>query len=195
MKPVVLIGRGGHALSCLDVLRATKQYDVLGYVDKTQTGDWEGLPCLGNDSELSRVLKTCSSVVIAIGQVESSEVRRNVVERLQKLGAQFPVIVAPTAYVASGVKLGEGTIVMHGAHVGPGVVAGSFNIFNTKSLIEHGCQLGSFIHVATAAVINGDVSVSDNVFIGSNSVLCQGIRVPPSAFVQAGAFIGRKHDW
>ncbi len=84
---------------------------------------------------------------------------------------------------------------MHGAHVGPGTYIGSFNILNTRSLIEHGVKTEDFVHVSTAAVVNGDVSVGHDSFVGSNSVLCHGIKVPAEAFVQAGAFIGRKHVW
>ena len=197
MTPIILIGKGGHALACLDVLQINKNFQVIGYVDSIGSlgGDWEGIPFLGTDAELPTILQKCSNVFIAIGQVKHSEVRRKAVQQLRLLNATFPAVISPKAHVAFGARIAEGTIVMHGAHIGPGTNIGAFNILNTRSLIEHGAITGEFVHVSTAAVVNGDVKIGDNVFIGSNSVLCHGIEIPDNSFVQAGEFIGRKHAW
>ena len=197
MKSIVMIGRGGHALSCLDVIRSTRQFKVVGYVDSPGStgGEWEGLQFLGTDLDLPKIVKECPDFFIGVGQIESSALRNKIVSSLRELGASFPVIISPKAHVAEGVKIKEGTIVMHGSHVGPGADIGSFNILNTRSLIEHGVKTEEFVHVSTAAVVNGDVTISKECFIGSNSVLCHGIKLPPGSFVQAGAFIGRKHVW
>ena len=34
MKEIILIGAGGHAKSCLDVLLLSKKFKVLGFIDK-----------------------------------------------------------------------------------------------------------------------------------------------------------------
>ncbi len=197
MKTIIMIGRGGHALSCLDVIRNTGQFNVIGYVDSPDSvgGDWEGLKFLGTDLDLSKIVKDCPDFFIGIGQIESSSLRKKIVNKLRDLGGNFPVVISPKAHIAFGAKIKEGTIVMHGSHVGPGADIGAFNILNTRSLIEHGVKTEEFVHVSTAAVVNGDVTISNECFIGSNSVLCHGIKLPPGAFVQAGAFIGRKHVW
>ncbi len=197
MTPIIILGKGGHALASLDVIRTTKEFEVLGYVDSPGSAgrEWEGIKFLGTDDQLAGLVKTCPNFFIGIGQIESSAIRKKIVQKLKELGAKFSAIVSPKAHVASGAKIGEGTIVMHGSHVGPGSKIGSFNILNTRSLIEHGSLTGDFVHVSTAAVVNGDVLIGYDSFIGSNSVLCHGIKVPEKAFVQAGEFIGRKHVW
>lgn len=195
MIPLIIIGRGGHALSCLDVIRTTNMFDVKGYIDTEKGSDWEGLKCLGTDADLPALVKTCPNFFLGVGQIQSSSIRKKIVQNLKSLSGKFPVIISPKAHVATGSQIGEGTIVMHGGHVGPGAKIGAFNILNTKSLLEHGAVTGDFVHVSTAAVVNGDVIIGDDAFIGSNSVLCQGIKIPAGAFVQAGQFIGRKHDW
>lgn len=197
MKEIILIGRGGHALSCLDVIRSLTNFKVIGHVDAPGSagGVWEGVPFLGTDDDLPKLIKKSTSVVIGIGQVKNSDLRRTLVNKLKDLGADFPIVVSPRAYIAPTAHVGVGTIVMHDAYVGPNAVVGEFSILNTKSLVEHGASIGDFVHVATAAVVNGDVKVSNDVFLGSNSVTCQGIEIPNKAFVQAGQFIGRKHVW
>lgn len=197
MTSLVIIGRGGHALACLDVIRSTKSFDILGYVDSPGSpgGEWEGIRFLGTDENLNEVFKMCPNFFIGVGQIESSAVRRKIVSKLRDLKAKFPIIISPKAHVAEGSNISEGTIVMHGSHVGPGANVGSFNILNTRSLVEHGTSTGEFVHISTAAVVNGDVYIGSDSFIGSNSVLCHGIKIPEKAFVQAGEFIGRKHVW
>ncbi len=34
MQNIIIIGSGGHALSCLDVLVSSKQYSVKGYISE-----------------------------------------------------------------------------------------------------------------------------------------------------------------
>ena len=34
MKKIILIGAGGHAESCLDVINLTKKFKILGFIDK-----------------------------------------------------------------------------------------------------------------------------------------------------------------
>jgi sugar O-acyltransferase (sialic acid O-acetyltransferase NeuD family) len=197
MIPLVLIGRGGHALACLDVIQTLSQFNVIGYVDadETNTGDWEGLPFLGSDKDLAEIVKKCQNFFLGIGQIKNSDVRIQLVNKLRQLNAHFPVVISPKAYVSSRSKIAEGTIVMHGSHVGPGASIGAFNILNTKSLLEHGSMTGDFVHISTSAVVNGDSKVGSHSFIGSNAVLCHGIDVPERAFIQAGQFVGKKYAW
>jgi sugar O-acyltransferase (sialic acid O-acetyltransferase NeuD family) len=197
MKDLIIMGKGGHALSCLDVIKSTNQYNVIGYVDVAgNMGDtWFGLPFLGTDSELPELVKKCSNFFLAIGQIKNSDLRKKTVSLLKKLDANFPVIVSPKSHIGFESQIGEGSIVMHGAHVGPGAIIGEFGILNTHCLIEHGVKVGSFVHVSTGTVVNGDVEIGNEVFLGSNSVVCHGMKIPDLAFVQAGEFIGRKHVW
>lgn len=195
MTPLILIGNGGHALACLDVIATTGKFKLLGYVAEENAGSWNGLPCLGQDKDLPTLMKECPNVFLGIGQIKNPDLRKTLVAKLKSLGAVFPVIISPKAHVSTLSHIAEGTIVMHGAHVGPGAMIGAYNILNTRSLIEHGSRTGDFVHVSTAAVVNGDVTIGHEVFVGSNSVLCHGINIPDRAFVQAGQFIGRKHAW
>ncbi len=191
-----MLGRGGHALSCLDIIKSTKQFEVVGYVDNTEEKDaWYGIPFLGTDNDLSALVKKCPNFFLGIGQIQNSKIRQALVLKLRALNAVFPVIISPNAHIGMGAEIAEGSILMNGVHLGPASVVGEFGILNTHSIVEHGVKLGAFVHVSTAAVVNGDVQVGEGSFIGSNSVLCHGIKVPEDSFVQAGAFIGRKHVW
>ena len=194
---LLLFGNGGHALACLDVIRATKRYNVVGYIDSDsgKKDDWEGIPCVGTDLELATIIKPKMNLFLGVGQIQSTLLRRSIIDLVAKYDVCFPVIQSPYSYVSDLASVGRGTIIMHHAFVGPRVKIGEFNILNNKSSLEHGSQTDSFVHLATASVINGDVKIGSDVFVGSNSVICQGIEVPSNSFIQAGTFVGRKHDW
>jgi sugar O-acyltransferase (sialic acid O-acetyltransferase NeuD family) len=196
MIPMVMIGSGGHALSCLDVIKTTNKFNVIGYVDSVAIkGPWQGIPYLGTDADLPFIVRDCPNFFLGIGQIRDARLRTSISEKLKNLNACFPVVISPYSYVAMGASISEGTIVMNGSYLGPGSKVGAFGILNTKSIIEHGVELDAFVHVSTAAVINGDVKVGAETFIGSNSVLCHNITIPKKSFIQAGTFIGRKHEW
>ena len=190
MEKIIIIGSGGHALSCLDVINSSGQYNCVGYMDLQQNQDlkWKSLPYLGNDDDYAKVSASYPLFCLAVGQIESSNARENIAAKVLSAGGSFPVIVAKTAHVSSTATLAEGTVVMHGVHVGPHATIGRFNILNTKSLIEHGVTTGDFCHVSTAAVVNGDVIIGERSFVGSNAVLRQSLNLPAASFVQAGQF-------
>lgn len=197
MTKIVIIGSGGHALSCLDVILATKSFEIVGYVDRQKSQDkhFATIPYLGDDDQALDVVINVGTVFLGIGQIENAELRKKLVKQYSELGVEFPSIVSPLAYVSPLSTISAGTIVMHKAYVGPGVQVGSHCILNTNSHLEHGVTVGDYSHISTASVVNGDVVIGRECFIGSNSTLCHGIRVPDHSFVQASRFIGRKHEW
>lgn len=42
-------------------------------------------------------------------------------------------------------------------------------------LIEHGCSTGDHLHVARGAILAGDVNARDYAYIGSGTIVRQGI--------------------
>ena len=36
MKPIILIGGGGHCISCIDVIEMTKEFSILGIIDSSK---------------------------------------------------------------------------------------------------------------------------------------------------------------
>jgi len=195
MKELVIIGSGGHALSCLDVIQSTSEFKIVGFVDNILKEKWLGLSWLGTDKDLLEISKKCNHFFIGVGQIKDSLIRQRIYQQITSFNGNLPTIISPNAYVSPMAKIGQGSIVMHGSHVGPEARIGEGCILNTKCLIEHGAQIGKFVHASTAAVVNGDVVVGAGSFLGSNSVICHGVKIPHNSFIQAGQFIGRKHEW
>lgn len=192
MKPIILIGGGGHCISCIDVIEMTKEFSILGIIDSskkkgTKILDYE---VIGDDNDIEILSKTCVNFLITIGQIKSHLIRQEIYLKLKKLNLKLPIIISPLSYVSRYADINEGTIVMHDAIINAGAKLGKCNIINSKSLIEHEVLVGDFCHISTSSIVNGQTVIEDNCFIGSNSVLVNNIKIKKNSIIPAGKRIG-----
>ena len=191
MDEIILIGTGGHARSCIDVLELEGQFELAGLIDKEKTDNLDNLrnPIIGNDDDLKVLRQKYSNALIAVGQIKSPKIRIRLYELLKQMNYNLPVIISPNAYVSKNANICEGTIVMHGAIVNSNARIGKNCIINNRALIEHDVIIGNHCHIATGAVINGEVSVGDETFIGNGVVTKQCISIGKNCVFGAGAVV------
>ena len=190
-RQIILLGTGGHARSCIDVIEQNNNCLIAGLVEKkdSKINLFSGYPILGSDEDLNDLRKKYKNVLIALGQIRSPEMRKTLYFRLKVLKYFFPVIISPLAYVSSNAEIGEGTIVMHGAIVNAGAKIGANCIINSTALIEHDAVIGDHCHVATGAIINGGVKINQGTFIGSGSRLKQKISIGKNCVIGIGSIV------
>lgn len=193
-NPLLILGAGGHAIACIDVIEAEGKYQVRGIlgVSGEEGKDILGYRILGTDEALPQLLRDCPSVLIAVGQIKTASLRKSLFEKARGLGAKFPVIRSPVARISPYAVLGEGTIVMHGTTVQPGVRVGENCILNSHCLLEHGVSIGNHCHVSTGAILNGEARIGHGCFIGSRAVLQDRAVVPDGGLVPMGEIVRRK---
>jgi len=184
----LLVGAGGHAKACIDVIEAEGQFDISGIV---------GLPpelgksvlaykVIAQDEDLPQLRERFAHAFVTAGHIRGPELRRRLFDLLQRYHFNLPIVVSPNAYVSSHADLGPGTIVMHGAVVNAGATIGCNCIINSQALIEHDAGIGDHCHISTAAVVNGGVRIGEGAFIGSNSTLRQYITIGEGCFIGMG---------
>ena len=188
-KPsIILIGAGGHARACIDVVEIEGRFAIAGMLGLSQEIGAQilGYSVLGADSDLPEFAQKVGFALVAIGQIKNPQPRMHLFQQLQIVGCDLPVIVSPNAYVSPHAKLGEGTIVMHGAIINAGAVIGQNCIINSNALIEHDACISNHCHISTAATINGGACVGEGCFIGSSTVVREGIRIGDRCLVGMG---------
>lgn len=176
---ILLIGAGGHAKSCIDVIEREGRFAVAGLIGLPgEVGSSVlGYRVLGTDETLPTMLNEWPAAFISIGQIETPAPRLRIFRLLQHRRCELPVIVSPLAYVSRHATLGAGTIVMHGAIVNAGARIGCNCIVNSHALVEHDAVIADHCHIATACVINGGVHIGEGTFVGSSSTVRQGVNV------------------
>ena len=193
MKPIILIGGGGHCISCIDVIEQTGLYHIIGILDLPEKLGEKILnySIIGTDNELVRFVTDCPDFLITVGQIKSSSLRERLFQMVKKAGGNLPVIISPMAYVSRNAQIEEGSIVMHHALINAGAAIGKGCIINTKALIEHEAVIGNFCHISTAAIVNGQANIGDCCFIGSNTVIANNTNVAANTVIAAGSQVLR----
>jgi len=205
-KPkLILIGAGGHAHACIDVIEQHGGYQIAGLVGKPEEmhDHHLGYAVIGTDDDLPELAKTIQYALISLGQIKTPAHRIRLYQQVVALGFELPTIIAPSAYVSRHASLGSGTIVMHGAIVNAGVTVGNNCIINTRALLEHDATVANHCHISTCAIINGNAAIGSGSFIGSGAIVKEGASLGLGCLVGMGVavrhnqpdnaqFVGRK---
>ncbi len=194
LLPVLIIGAGGHAVVVHDCLRLASR-SVAGVLDPSATIGTEIFPgavCIGNDDNvLTEYPARLFLLANGVGSIGNTSRRRSIYERLSGLGFEFVSFAHPSAVIANGADLADGTQVMAGAIIQPRARIGSNSIINTGARVDHDCVIGKHVHVAPGATLSGGVTIGDGSHIGTGAVLIQGVQVGESSIVGAGVIVLR----
>ncbi len=188
-KPdIILIGAGGHAHACIDVIEQYGQFNIAGLVGLPSELHKHhfGYSVIATDDDLPELHKEFSYAFITLGQISTPDSRIRLYQQAVQHGFQVPVIIAPTAYVSQHAALGAGTIVMHGAIVNAGSKVGDNCIINNRSLVEHDATVESHCHISTGVILNGGVNIGMGSFIGSGCVIKEGVIIGKNSVVGMG---------
>jgi sugar O-acyltransferase (sialic acid O-acetyltransferase NeuD family) len=167
-EKIILIGGGGHCSACVDVIEQEGRFTIAGIVDVPE--------------------KKQHNILI-----KSPTRRMELFNKLKRMGALFPVIQSPLAYVSPHAQIGEGTIVMHHALINAGARVGRNCIINTRALVEHDAVIEDYCHISTGAVVNGGVIIGSGSFFGSGAVSKEYTSIPSNSFIPANSLY-RKSD-
>lgn len=183
--PLLLLGAGGHARVCIDVIEQTGSFSILGLTGLAgEVGSrLLGHLVTGTDADIEWLLGPVGRGVVAIGQIKTAEPRMRLFRLLEARGRVAPAIVSPRAYVSPHATIGEGSLVVHGAVVNAGARVGRNCIVNSQALIEHDAVIADHCHISTGVTLNSGVRVGEGTFVGSNSSVRQGISIGAGCMV------------
>lgn len=189
MKPLILIGGGGHCKSVIEAAESAG-YSILGVLDMPEDVGKQILSTkvIGTDDDIPAYVDK-AEFVITVGFIKNPAIRIKLYNRVKEAGGTLATIIASTAYVSKYATIGEGTVVMHQAFVNAGAKVGNNVILNTFTNVEHDAVIGDQCHISTGTMVNGDCKVGANCFIGSQSVLANGITIGDDIIVGAGSLV------
>ena len=189
LTPIVIIGAGGHAKACIDVIESTGKYEIIGLTGQVDesVSSVLGYPVLGSDDKLGKLRSRVKCLAIGLGQFRSSELREKLYYKAIGLGYELPPIASPFAAVSNHSNIGPGTIIFHGAVINAETSIGICNIINSKALIEHDVTIGDFCHISTGVIVNGSSIVGARSFVGSGSVVVNNVEIAARSFIKSGS--------
>ena len=157
---------------------------VFGVGDKIVFGDW---------SELAPILKANEDRIEDI--VIENDRRNSAVPLLDMKGV--PARIAPGAIIRENVSIGKNAVVMMGAIINIGAVVGDGTMIDMGAVLGGRATVGNNCHIGAGAVLAGviepasavPVVVEDDVLVGANAVIIEGVHVGRGAVVAAGAVV------
>ncbi|QQT11353.1 2,3,4,5-tetrahydropyridine-2,6-dicarboxylate N-acetyltransferase [Staphylococcus pasteuri] len=105
--------------------------------------------------------------------------------------------IEPGAFIREQAIIEDGAVVMMGATINIGAVVGEGTMIDMNATLGGRATTGKNVHVGAGAVLAGvieppsasPVVIEDNVLIGANAVILEGVRVGEGAIVAAGAIV------
>jgi len=190
---ILLVGHGGHARMCLDIIRRRGEYEPIGLIVPDGSDDSEigkevfGAPVVGTDSDLEAFRKDgIRYAVNALGAVKEPALREEIYKRINKADFQVPPLIHPDATVEPSAVIEEGVHVMAQAVVGSNARVARNAIINTGAIVSHDCFIGAHSHIAPGAVLGGDVRVGERSLIGMGVTVYLGLRIGNDVIIRNG---------
>ncbi len=105
--------------------------------------------------------------------------------------------IEPGAIIREKVEIGEGAVIMMGAVINIGAVVGKGTMIDMGAVLGGRATVGDRCHIGAGTVLAGVVEpasatpviIEDNVLVGANAVVIEGVHVGRNAVVAAGAVV------
>ena len=187
-KKILIIGAGGHAISCLEVLTKLNEFEFIGFTDNKMK-KIKNYKVLGSDRDLHKLKKKCENLLVGLGSIKDIKIRDKIYKKAKRLKFKFPKIISKNSYISQDAVIGDATIVMNSCFINSNVRIGKNSIINNKALIEHDVKIGNNSHISTGVILHGGVKVGDNVFIGSGSIIKENVVIKSNSIVGMGSIV------
>ena len=105
--------------------------------------------------------------------------------------------IEPGAIIREQVQIGDNAVIMMGAVINIGAVIGEGTMIDMGAVLGGRAMVGKRCHIGAGAVLAGVVEppsatpvvVEDNVLIGANAVVIEGVRIGEGSVVAAGSVV------
>lgn len=184
---VIILGIGGHAAMCIDILLQDGQYNLVGFIDDSVKVDKRyNLEYLGRSENLSVFREQgLRNVILGIGFVNNLKKRSLLYKRLEE-SFFIPTIVHPKAIIEPSAVIGGGCQIMAGAIIGSNVTIEKNCIINSGAIVSHDCFIDRDSHITPGAVLAGNVKVGKRVTIGMAASIFIGLSISDDKVVLNG---------
>lgn len=190
IKEIAIIGVGGLGREISAIIKAINKvrltWEIIGFFDDSEhIGDVNGLPYLGNLSDLKSYKKTLS-IVIGVG---NPGVKKKIFSEIN-IGFVFPNIIHPSASVDFGtLKMGQGNVIAINTVLTVNIKLSNFTYINTGSILAHDVIVGDFTMIMPSVTISAGAKIGKEVYIGNGVKIDQPINIEDCSYIPIGQLL------
>jgi sugar O-acyltransferase (sialic acid O-acetyltransferase NeuD family) len=184
---IVIMGIGGHASMCIDILLEQNEFNLVGFIDKKETLDKKyNLNYLGSIENLDNLISMgLKNLIIGIGFAGNLKKRDKYYDELSAK-INIPTIIHKKAIVERTAEIKEGCQIMAGSIIGSHVFIESNCIINSGCIISHDSTIKKSSHITPGAILAGTVNIGRRCTIGMGATLYLGIEIPDDKIINNG---------
>jgi sugar O-acyltransferase (sialic acid O-acetyltransferase NeuD family) len=194
IRDLVIVGAGGTsrmiAEAVEDINADRRRWQLLGFLDDDpakQGREVQGLPVLGSISTAATLRS--AHFIIGIANYRNPLARRDVELRMGFSRERFATVVHTSAVVSRHARLGRGTAVLPNAVIAPAAEVGCHVIVSRLCSLGHDSVVADYVTLTPGACISGSARLGLGAFLGSRSVVREGIQIGEGSVVGLGAVV------
>ena len=204
-KVIIIGGKGNGSIIAAAIMDAQKigltDLSIHGYLnDREAKGSMiSGMPVLGKTSEIKKFIDDGFHFIYTIYRIDGQKERIALFESLNIPDEKLLTFIHPKAYVAPGVKLSPGCVVMPNASINADTVIGKCSLIMVNAFIGHDNTIGRYCHFAAQSCLGSYTKIGDGVHIGLNATTRENITIGNNATIGMGSVltksIGENEIW
>jgi len=191
MKKLVIIGAGGlgreTAQYVKDINLKQAEYELLGFIDDNplQKGKiYNGTEVIGGMEILKNIQE-----VYAFCAIANPAAKRKIHRLMQKYGCKYTNIIHPTAYLSADINLGKNILIAPNCVLTTNITIEDFVLINPQCGIGHDTYIGAYSTLYWSVNTGGFVKIGENVQLGTQTFIKQGLNVGNDVISGAGSVI------
>ncbi|MBU0904279.1 MAG: 2,3,4,5-tetrahydropyridine-2,6-dicarboxylate N-acetyltransferase, partial [Firmicutes bacterium] len=156
-------------------------------------GEGNSLVLFGEWTEIEKALENHKNQITDV--VVENDRRNSAIPLVDLKGINSRI--EPGAFIRDQVEIGNNCIIMMGAVINIGAVIGDGTMIDMGAILGGRATVGKNCHIGAGAVLAGvieppsamPVIVEDDVLVGANAVVLEGVKIGKGAVVAAGAIV------
>lgn len=188
MYKLAFIGAGSHSDAVFPIINFST-FHFVGYFDDKNISEYNSFKIIGKINDALQAVKdgVVDFLFIAIGE---NEKRCEIYNQFEGYHDKLVNIIAPSATILNKDAIqGNNIFVGYNSFIGAQTVIKSNSIVNTGCIIEHHSTIDKHCNIAPRSTINGIVRVKEKCYLGSGSIVIQGLIITENTFIGAGGIV------
>ena len=188
--PLLLVAASGLAREVLAVVRTSRAYDVVGFLDddvERHGTTVDGVAVLGGVDEITQHPDV--ALLLCVGRGAD---RARLAGRLAGLGVaedRYAGVVERSVRVPLGCEVGAGSIVLAGVVLTAAVAIGRHVVVMSNATLTHDDVLEDFATVCAGVALGGGVRVGRAAYLGMNASVREQVTLGSGATLGMGAVL------
>ena len=193
IKVAVLGGKGGGTLA-VQTIRALEQVNrshrFVGYLnDRLEMGTALFGGAVAARFDDWRQLDDDVCFAAPLHKAGAMETNASRIIGLGIPGARWTTLVDPLAIIAEGARIGPGSIVSANGQIGPDSSVGTHCFVRAGAIVSHDVTVSNFVHLGQNSVVLGYSTIETGAHIAPGSIVRDGTKIGRFALVTLGSVV------